>query len=97
MTSDKLDALLAAPLRQVDDAGFSSHVVVRVLIAWERAETIETICWLALAAVVLAFMPLGPLVQAMEKFSMAASMSIPLALVVLGLVLTALFARTASD
>ncbi len=92
---DKLDALLSARLPDVEDFGFSSRVVARGLRAQERIALLETIFWLLLAGVVLAFMPLDRLMQVVEGFSLAASA--PLAIVMLTLALTALVARRTSD
>jgi hypothetical protein len=94
---DRLDTLLSTSLDAVDDSGFSARVAHRVLVARERREAIELFGLLAAFGIFLAVLPLTAITNAIETATLNLGSSTPVAMAVLAIVLTGMFARTFAD
>lgn len=77
---DRLDRLLAAPLRPTEDAGFSAHVMSRIAVSREGNRWLEMAVLLAAAVLVVAFLPLTPLTNSIGVLSYGLGNSLPLAI-----------------
>ncbi len=96
-----LDTLLSAPLAPVDDAGFSAHVMHRVMqqqaVTRQHRQIIEWTGLLVAAAIFLAIVPFASLTRAIETLTVNLSSSSPVAFALAALVLTTTFARNVVD
>jgi hypothetical protein len=96
MTAD-LDALLSKPLASVADDGFSAAVARRALAQEERHKLLDQLILLVTAAIILAALPLGQIVAAIETVTVNLGNLLPVTIAFAALVLTASFARHVVD
>jgi hypothetical protein len=92
-----LDALLAQPLASVADDGFSAAVARRALAREERHKLLDQLVLLVTAAIILAALPLGRFLAAIETVTGNLGSLLPVTIAFAALVLTASFARLVVD
>lgn len=97
MTDSELDRMLAAPLADIGDAGFSANVTKSVARLQRRREYWIMAALFAVAAILLAQLPLVSLGNTLEKVALELGSSAPLAIAIALLVLSNSLARLLAD
>ena len=97
MTDSELDRLLATPLAETGDGGFSANVTESVARLQRRQEYWTMAALIAAASILLAQLPLVSLGNTLEKVSWELGSSAPLAIAFAMLVLSNSLARLMAD
>jgi O-antigen/teichoic acid export membrane protein len=96
MTGD-LDTLLAQPLRDVADGGFSAAVARRALALETRRKLLDQLVLLITVTIILLALPLVSLGAAIERVTFDLGNSAPIGVAFAALVLSALFMQRVDD